>query len=250
MKLAIIQMLVEPGDQEGNVTRAEQRVREAAKQGADVALLPECLDLGWTHSSARGKATAIPDGLTCQRFIKTAVKNNVFVCSGLVERAGDRLFNAAVFIDPSGEVLLHHRKINELDFARDLYSTGDRLGVVDTPFGCIGLMICADGFADGQAISRALAMMGAEIILSPCAWAVPRDHDNEKTPYGQIWLENYGAVAKEFGLTIVGCSNVGPITDGPWKGRPCIGNSLIIGSAGDVVSALPFGEEALVVLDV
>ncbi len=238
-------MLVEPGDQAVNLARAEQSIRDAAGQGADVVLLPECLDLGWTHPSACQNASPIPDGISCQRFVRAAMENSIYVCAGLVERSSDRLFNSAVFIDPNGEVLLHHRKIHELDFARELYSTGDRLGVIDTPFGRIGLMICADGFAPGQAISRSLAMMGAEIILSPCAWAVLAGHDNEKTPYGQIWLDNYGPVCREFGITIVGCSNVGPITSGPWEGRKCIGNSMVIGGDGERGLCLSHGPEEL-----
>ena len=232
MKLALAQMLVEPGQREANHTRAEQRISEAAARGADVVLLPECLDLGWTHPSAHDLATPIPDGDSCQRLSAAANRHRAFVCAGIVERAGNLLFNAAVLIDPNGKVLLHHRKIHELDFARDLYATGDRLGVADTPFGKIGVMICADGFAPGQVISRSLAMMGAQLILSPCAWAVPVAHDNAREPYGQLWLENYGAVCRESGIIIAGCSNVGPITAGPWSGRSCIGNSLVIGRNG------------------
>jgi hypothetical protein len=91
-------------------------------------------------------------------------------------------------------------------------------------------------------------MMGARVILSPCAWAVPRDHDNEREPYGQLWLDNYGPVAREFDLSIVGVSNVGPITAGPWQGRKCIGNSLVIGRDGREVARGPYGERAEVLL--
>ena len=128
MKLALAQMLVEPGEQERNVARAEQRIREAAEKEADIVLLPECLDLGWTHSSSTTKATLIPDGNVCQRFINAARKHQVFVSAGMVERDGDRLFNAAVLINPQGELLLLHRKIHELEFARELYSTGGAVG--------------------------------------------------------------------------------------------------------------------------
>lgn len=234
MKLALAQMLVEPGAPERNLARAELRIKEASKGGAEVVLLPECLDCGWTHPSARELAREIPRGRSARRLIGAARQHHVFVGAGVVERAGDKLFNAALLIDPEGRVLLHHRKIHELDFARELYATGDRLGVVDTPFGRIGLMICADGFAPGQVISRSLAMMGAKIILSPCAWAVPAGHDNKREPYGAIWLENYGAVCRDAGVVIAGCSNVGPITAGPWQGRPCIGCSLVMGPDGEL----------------
>lgn len=244
MKVAIAQMLVEPGNKSANIARAESWIARAANQSADVVVLPEALTLGWTHPSARLEADEIPGGESCSRLRAAARKHRIFVCAGIVERAGDRLFNAAVLVDRAGEILIHQRKIHELDFARELYACGDRLSVADTTFGRIGLMICADGFAPGQAISRALGLMGACVILSPCAWAVPADHDNQREPYGQLWLDNYGPVAREFGLFVVGVSNVGPITAGPWKGRRCIGNSLVIGSDGKELLRGPYGENA------
>lgn len=252
MKLALAQMRVEPGARDANLRRAGERVAAAAMQGADVVLLPECLDLGWTHPSAREEATPIPGGESCRQLAGFAREHRIHLCAGLVERAGDRLFNAAVLLDPTGAVLLHHRKIHELDFARELYATGDRLGVVDTPLGRVGLMICADGFAPGQVISRSLGQMGAQLILSPCAWAVPAEHDNQREPYGGLWLDNYGPVCREHGLTIAGCSNVGPITAGPWAGRPCIGSSLVVGPDGGVLAKGNYGEAAdeLIVVNV
>jgi predicted amidohydrolase len=244
MKISLAQMLVEPGQKQANLSRAEQRIAIAVKRGADIVVLPEALTLGWTHPSARTEADEIPDGESCSRLRGAAREYGVLVCAGILERAGEKIFNAAVLISPSGEVILHHRKIHELDIAHDLYSRGDRLGVAETQFGRIGLMICADGFAPGQSISRTLGMMGARLILSPCAWAVPHDHDNERDPYGQLWLDNYCPVAREFGLSIVGVSNVGPITAGPWQGRKCIGNSLVIGRDGSEVARGPYGERA------
>jgi len=243
-------MLVVPGEVEANLRRAEERIATAAKAGADLVLLPEALDCGWSHPCAREFAGAIPDGAACRRLRAAAKQQGVFVCGGLVERESrtpphaPRFFNSAVLVDPRGEVVLHHRKINELEFARELYSVGDRLGVAETPWGRAGLMICADGFAPGQAISRSLALMGARFILSPCAWAVPADHDNAQQPYGRLWLENYGPVARDFGVWIAGCSNVGPITAGPWAGRKCIGNSLVVAPSNEVATRGAYGAQA------
>ncbi|KAF0170730.1 MAG: nitrilase/cyanide hydratase and apolipoprotein N-acyltransferase [Limisphaerales bacterium] len=242
--LALAQMLVTPGEVAGNLARAEARIATAAAQGADIVLLPEALDCGWSHPSAREFAGEIPHGDACRRLCAAAKQHGVFVCAGLVERAGDRWFNAAVLVDPRGEVILHHRKISELDFARELYSVGDRLGVAETPWGRAGLMICADGFAPGQVISRSLALMGARFILSPCAWAVPADHDNTREPYGRLWLDNYGPVARDLGVWIAGCSNVGPVTAGEWAGRKCIGNSLVCAPERLVAARGAYGESA------
>ncbi len=247
-KLALIQMRVEGGAKEANLARAERFISEAAAAGAQCVLLPEALNLGWTHGSALTHADEIPDGETCTRLRGAAQRHAVHVCAGLVERAGELRFNSAVLIDPAGAVQIHHRKLNELDFARALYAGGDRLRVAHTPFGPIGVMICADGFAPGQVVSRTLGLMGAKVILSPCAWAVPASHDNVREPYGRIWLDNYSPVARDFRLWIAGCSNVGLINDGPWRGRNCIGCSLVMGPEGEPVLRGPYGVGAETIL--
>lgn len=245
-------MDIAPGEHELNLRRAIDFIRKAAAARAEVILLPEALPYGWTDPSAREFATEIPNGRDFQKLRAAAERNHIYVCSGLVERVKDRLFNAAVVIDPKGELLLHHRKINELSFAHELYSVGDRLGVCETPFGKLGMMICADGFIAGQVISRTLGEMGAQMILSPCAWAVPPGHNNAVTPYGKLWLDNYRPVCREFGLWIAGCSSVGPITSGAWKGHECIGNSLVINPLGEIACCGPHGVSAaeLLIVDV
>jgi predicted amidohydrolase len=241
--LAVGQIFIRPGQKALNIAKAVRTIDLSQKvDGADIVLLPEALPLGWTHPSARTEADPIPDGEWCRALIGAARRNKVWVCSGVIEKDKDRIFNSAVLINPDGDVVLHHRKINELKIAHDLYLQGDRLSVADTPFGRIGLMICADAFVQNQAISRTLGLMGTQVILSPCSWAVPADHDNMREPYGKLWLDNYRPVAREFGLWIAGVSNVGPITDGPWSGRKCIGCSLVLGPKGEVAFQAPYSD--------
>lgn len=247
-KLAMIQMLVHPGEKQRNLEHARELIIKAAEAGAQVMLLPEAMPLGWTHSSARKNAETIPDGATCWMLRELAQEYQVYICSGLIERDDEGTYNAAVLMGPGGNILVHHRKLNELDIAHDLYARGDRLNVARTPLGAFGVMICADAFVRGQVISRTLAVMGAQMILSPCAWAVDADHDNVREPYGQLWLDNYQPVAREFGLWIAGTSNVGSITDGPWNGRKCIGCSLLIDPRGQTVVQGPYGDAAEAIL--
>lgn len=247
-RLALAQMRVLGGEKEKNLSRAESMIAQAVENRAAVVLLPEALTLGWTHSSARTEADPVPGGESCARLRESARRHGVYVCAGLVERDGPHIFNAAVLIGPDGELLAHHRKLNELDLAHGLYALGDRLQVAITPFGRIGVMICADGFARGQVISRTLGYMGADVILSPSAWAVPADHDNAAAPYGQLWVDNYGPVARDFQLWVCGVSNVGWITDGPWKGRKCIGSSLLVDPTGRPAVWGPYGVDAEAVL--
>ena len=250
IRIGMAQILVEGGRPGPNLDRAVAAIGRAAALGCRAVVLPECLNLGWTEPSARELAQTIP-GLHFDRLAEAARTNRVHVAAGLVERSGPRLFNAAVLIGPTGELLLHHRKINELDIALDLYSIGDRLGVVETELGTIGLAICADNFSDSLAVGHVLARMGAQIILSPCAWAVDADHDNARDPYGQLWLDAYSELARLYDVTVIGVSNVGWLTAGPWKGRKCIGCSLAIGPTGVLVRG-PYGEaaEAVTVVEV
>jgi predicted amidohydrolase len=237
------QILVEGGRPEANLRRAADAVGRAAEQGCRLVVLPDCLDLGWTDPSAREQAEPIP-GPRTDALARAAREGGVFVAAGLVERAGGRLFNAAVLISPAGEILLHHRKVNELDIALDLYSVGDRLGVVETELGTVGLAICADNFGSSLAIGHVLARMGVQLILSPSAWAVDADHDNARDPYGKLWLDSYAELARLYDVTVVGVSNVGPITGGPWAGRKCVGCSLAVGPGGAVLAQGPYGEQA------
>ena len=153
-----------------------------------------------------------------------------------------------MLIDPRGEILLVHRKINELDIAHDLYAIGDRLAVAHTELGTLGVSICADNFPNSLAIGHVLARMGAQLLLSPSAWAVDADYDHAAVPYGERWRRAYGELGRLYDLPVIGVSNVGWLTDGPWKGRRAIGCSLATNHRGEILAEGPFGEAAKAVL--
>ena len=247
-KLAMIQMEVRGGDKEWNVGHALELIAEAAAHGAQVALLPECMDLGWTHPSSLTQAESIPEGGVCTALRQAAVQHSIYICSGLTEKADAAVYNAAVIIDRQGQILCKHRKLNELDIGHPYYAQGDRLNVAQTEFGTFGLMICADGFSKDRIVPRALGYMGADIILSPSAWAVPGDHDNTREPYGKEWYASYVPVAREFSIAIISVSNVGDMVAGPWQGMKCIGCSLAIDAAGEEMLQGPYGRDAECIL--
>ncbi|MCW5978391.1 MAG: carbon-nitrogen hydrolase family protein [Bryobacteraceae bacterium] len=250
-RLAMGQMLVAPGEPDRNMTRAVEMIRRSAEEGCRVVVLPECLDLGWTDPSAGWAALPIP-GARSQELAEAARAGGVYVVAGLTERDGDQAYNAAVLLSPKGELLLRHRKINELDIATSIYATGTDLAVRRTELGTIGVTICADNFPDSLALAHSAARMGAQMLLSPCAWAVDADHDNARDPYGQLWLDAYVPLAKYCDMTVAGVSNVGWIGGGPWQGRKCIGCSLAVAPGGEVIARGPYGEaaEELIVVEV
>jgi predicted amidohydrolase len=247
-KLGMVQMTVEAGNLQSNLNRAKSRIEAAAKAGADIVLLPEVMDLGWCDPSSNQLSEEIPEGSTFKYLANLAEMNQIYICAGITERDGDRVFNSAVIIDPSGKLKLKHRKLNELDIAHHLYDQGDRLNVVDTDLGRIGVLICADANSLDYSLSKSLGYMGADIILSPCAWAVPPDHDNTLDPYGGLWRNAYAPISSKFKLWFIGVSNVGKIEEGDWKGWNCIGSSLAFDPGGNEIVQGPYGIEADTIL--
>lgn len=249
--LGMAQMRVEGGQPEQNLRRAVDMIHQAAEQGCAIIVLPECLDLGWTDPAARQLAQPIP-GPHSDLLAVAAQQTGVYVIAGLTERARDRIYNAAVLLSPQGELLLKHRKINIMEIAQDLYTPGGSLAVAETPLGTIGLAICADNFPNSLALGHVLARMGAQLILSPCAWAMPPEHDSHREPYGDLWKTAYTTLTQLYDLTVVGVSNVGWLRGGPWQGYKCIGCSLALGPGGVILAEGPYGEaaESLIMVEV
>lgn len=240
MKIAMIQMLVTPGAPEENLRRAELRVAEAAEKGCDCAVLPECMDLGWAAASALEKAEPIP-GKTSDRLCALARRHRICLVAGITERDESAFYNTSLFISRDGEIRGRHRKISLVDGVEGCYKPGCKVEAIETEFGKIGITICADNLLPTISFAESLAHMGVKLILSPSAWAVPPERLN--APYGEEWFTPYRRMALEYGVSVVGVSNVGEVREGLWKGWKCIGHSIAALADGETV-VLPHGELA------
>jgi predicted amidohydrolase len=234
VKVGLGQLLVEGGEPERNLERAEKMAGEAAAKGCQILLLPECLDLGWCHPTAKVESLPIP-GPYSDRICALALKHKMYVCAGLTERDGDRVYNTALFVDPEGKILVKYRKINELTVVHDIYSIGQTLGVVETPFGIIGINICADNYGDSLEIGHVLGRMGAQLILSPSAWTVDYGAIEVGNPYGEKWLKPAHTLAALYDMVICSATSVGTIVGGAYEGKKMVGCSLAVGKDGLIV---------------
>jgi predicted amidohydrolase len=250
VRIGLAQLLVEGGEPERNLDRAATLIEQAARQGCGIVLLPECLDLGWTHPSARKEAQAIP-GPRADRLAGLARDLGIMICAGLTEREADRVYNAAILLDRSGELLLKYRKINLLVVEQPFYGVGQSLAVVETPFGVVGVNICADNYSDSLAIGHALARMGAQVILSPSSWTVDYSVGEAEDPYGEKWIRPYSILARLYDLVVVGTTSVGYLVGGPYEGKKMVGCSLAVNKDGVVARGryLEFASD-LVTVDV
>ena len=92
LRLGLVQMYVEPGDKRANLARAKEMIARAASGGAQVVVLPEAMDCGWTHPSARTLASAVPGGDTFELLSGAARSHRVSVCSGLIRSGTSAMF--------------------------------------------------------------------------------------------------------------------------------------------------------------
>ncbi|MFC1590018.1 carbon-nitrogen hydrolase family protein [Candidatus Omnitrophota bacterium] len=250
IKIGMGQLLVEGGEPERNLKRAGEMIKEAAGKECDIVLLPECLDLAWTHPSAKTEAEPIP-GPYSDKLCGFAKSFKVYVCAGLTENDRGRVYNSAVLIDASGNIILKYRKINVLTVGQEFYSIGASLSVAETPFGIIGVNICSDNYIDALEIGHTLARMGAQLILSPSSWTIDYHSTESDDPYGEKWFKPYHTLASLYNLVIISATSVGYIVGGPYEGKKKVGCSLAIGRQG-VIARGPYNEFAgeLVVADI
>ena len=120
------QLLVEGGEPERNLQRAEKLIRDAAAQKCDLVLLPETLDLAWTHPSALTETETIP-GKFSDFFCALAKELNIWLCLGLTEKQNEKRYNAAILINNSGVIVHRYHKINLLEVEFPFYSNSDEV---------------------------------------------------------------------------------------------------------------------------
>ena len=84
------------GERRKNLLKATKLIGDAARGGAEMALLPETLDLGWTNPAAVDQAEPIPGGEPYSVLTEAAAEHGIFVCAGLTERDGEDVFNSGL----------------------------------------------------------------------------------------------------------------------------------------------------------
>jgi predicted amidohydrolase len=247
-RVAMCQIRIEDGDVTGNMIRAEQAIREAAKQGAVFINIPEAADFGWLYENARRDAFTIPGKYT-NFLAKLAKELNVWITAGCLEKAGDKTYNSAVIINRQGKIVLKHRKINTLPLlTKSLYDAGKAGDVktVDTEFGRIGLTICADNFK--RANPQMVAAQGGWLLVAPHGFAAKV---GELEGNSNSFRRHICGTAKVAGLWVIGTDVVmGRIISGPWKGWLHTGKSTIANPKGEAVAVAKFLYPDLVVYDI
>ncbi len=171
IKAAITQFSMSENYEE-NIAKADSLIEKAAKEGANLILLPElfegryfCQVEDYRNFSL---AESFKDSKTIDHFSEMAKKHNVVLPISFFEKAGVSYFNSLALIDGDGKVLGLYRKSHiptgECYEEKFYFSEGDTgFKVFKTKLGKIGIGICWDQWFPETA--RILTLMGAEVLL-------------------------------------------------------------------------------------
>ena len=219
-----------------NTARAEELIRAAAEDGATFVQTPEMSNV---LVRSREELAARINVLKHDTFVamarRVAAELGIFLHIGSVAVLvdGGKAANRAVLIAPGGAIVETYDKIHMFDVdlpggeswrESSTYRPGEKVPVVDLPFGKLGMAICYD--IRFPALFRAQARLGAEILTAPAAFT---------RQTGQAhWHVLQRARAIENGAFVISAAQGGRHEDE----RETFGHSLIVDPWGAVVAEL------------
>jgi predicted amidohydrolase len=224
IRIAGVQMDPKLGELAANRETILARLHEAAAAGARLVVFPECALTGYgfgTKAEALRHAEPIPGPSLLPLSLESA-RLHIFAVVGMLERDGDRLFNACVLIG-SGGVIGSYRKIHLPCLGVDRFTDpGNRPFAVHSAGGLrVGMHICYDGAFPES--GRILTLLGADLLVLPTNWP-PRCEPQAEHLMPCRALENVvyamavNRVGEESGFRFIGQSSIaGP--DGEVQAR-------------------------------
>jgi len=171
VKAGFVQFNPEFGEIDRNIGRARELV---ASVDAQLIVLPEFFNTGYliaAREEAWDLGEPVPNGKTTTALCEMARAKNLNIVAGLIEREGDKLFNAAVLVSPDGYVATY-RKMHLFNEEKRWFDPGDKgFEVYDLGICKIGIMICFDWFFPES--MRILSLKGADVICHPANLVLP-----------------------------------------------------------------------------
>jgi predicted amidohydrolase len=146
-------------------------IREAAAHGAKLVCTTECFLDGLRHRRQKhsvgkipGFGRTIPIGKYFRRLGGLARELQIHLVAGLLEADGEARYNTSILLGPDGKLVGKYRK-QKLGHELPLNTPGQSSPVFLTPYGQIGIMICAD--RTEATIVRRFCTAGADFLLCP-----------------------------------------------------------------------------------
>ncbi len=197
--LGSIQMSMSWNKQD-TLDKAEKLVRKAASQGAQIILLPELFETPYFCQEKNydfyNLATTLEENEAIKRFKPIAKELDIVLPISFYEHDGNAFFNTVALINNDGEVQGIYRKTHIPDdhfYQEKFYFTPGDTGfkVWPTKYGCIGVGICWDQWFPESA--RAMALLGAEMLLYPTAIGSEPVLECDSMPHWQRAMQGHAA---------------------------------------------------------
>ena len=254
VKVGLVQMTCS-ADVNANKQKAIEKIKEAAKQGANVICLQELFtSLYFCDVEAYENfklAEPIP-GKTTDALSLLAKDLGVVIIASLFEKRAEGLYhNTTAVLDADGTYLGKYRKMHIPDdpaFYEKFYFTPGDLGykVFKTKFATIGVLICWDQWYPEAA--RISSLMGAEMLFYPTAigWSTSQDEATNTEQYN-AWQTIQRSHAIANGVPVISVNRVGLEQDGLMK---FWGGSFVSNPFGTLLYKASHDQEEVAVVDI
>lgn len=232
-----------------NLVAAGKLIKQAAQTGVKLIVLPEAFPMLGKNPLDKVDICELEGKGPIQDFLANqAATHKVWIVGGTIPLAAsssNKIRAACLVYNDQGKCMARYDKIHLFDAelsSNQIYNEsattepGNRVVVVETPVGNVGLAVCYDiRFPE---LFRALANLGADIIAIPAAFT---------SFTGQAhWELLARARAVENFCYVIGANQVGRHANG----RETYGNSLIVEPWGSVVATLPAQKPGIVVAEI
>ena len=254
VKVGLVQMSC-TADVAANKAKAISKIREAAKQGAQIICLQELYtSLYFCDVEAYENfklAEPIP-GKTTDELALLSKELNIAIIASLFEKRAEGLYhNTTAILDADGSYLGKYRKMHIPDdpaYYEKFYFTPGDLGykVFKTKFATIGVLICWDQWYPEAA--RITSLMGAEMLFYPTAigWATSQDEATNTEQYN-AWQTIQRSHAVANGVPVISVNRVGLEQDGLMQ---FWGGSFVSNPFGTLLYKASHDQEEIAVVDI
>lgn len=243
-----------------NRRRLAAGIREAARQGAELAVLQELHDTPYfcQVESTENFDLAVPvPGPATDFYAQVARECGVVLVASLFERRAAGLYhNTAVVFEKDGTIAGTYRKMHIPDdpayYEKFYFAPGD-LGFrpIDTSAGRLGVQVCWDQWYPEGA--RLMALQGADLLIYPTAIGYESsDTPEEQARQREAWTTVQRGHAVANGLPVIAVNRTGhePDPSGRTGGIRFWGSSFVAGPQGELLYRAPEDEEIVAVVDI
>ena len=237
-------------DREENLQKAEDLVRQAAEQGAQIILLQELFETQYfcqTQNFAyMDLARPLSESPAVKRLSVLAKETETVIPVSFFERYGNTAFNSVAVLDADGSVLGVYRKTHipdGLPYAEKFYFTPGDTGfrVWNTRYGRIGVGICWDQWFPEAA--RSMALLGAELLCYPTAIGSEPTLGIDSKAHWQRCMQGQAAANL---VPVLASNRIGTETEGE-SSMTFYGSSFITDETGGIVEEADRTTETLLV---